>query len=160
MARRIFFSFHYRDIIRVNQVRNHWLTKGEAAGYWDWSLWEKTKLRGDAAIKKMIDDALIGTSVTVVLIGKETDGRKYVDYEIEQSYIKRNGLLGVYIHNVPDMLRRTDAKGSNPFDRWHINLNGGKRYFSEMFYTYDWVADNGYANFAGWVEMAARNMNR
>ena len=29
MARRVFFSFHYQDVIdfRANVVRNHWLTK-------------------------------------------------------------------------------------------------------------------------------------
>jgi hypothetical protein len=29
MAKRVFFSFHYQDVIdfRANVVRNHWLTK-------------------------------------------------------------------------------------------------------------------------------------
>lgn len=37
MARRVFFSFHYdRDIVRVSQVRNSWVTRDrEAAGFWD-----------------------------------------------------------------------------------------------------------------------------
>ena len=77
MARRVFFSFHYgRDIWRVNQVRQSWVTKDrETAGFWDASLWEEARKKGDAAIKKMIDDALRNTSVTVVLIGAETAHR-------------------------------------------------------------------------------------
>jgi hypothetical protein len=37
MARRVFFSFHYDDIWRVNQIRNSWLVTrdGETAGFVD-----------------------------------------------------------------------------------------------------------------------------
>ena len=71
-GKKSFFSFHYeRDIWRVNQVRYSWLTKPnrEEAGFWDASLWEKTKLKGDKAIKNLIDEGLNNTSVTAVLIG-------------------------------------------------------------------------------------------
>jgi hypothetical protein len=51
-----------------------------------------------------IDDQLQSTSVTVVLIGQETASRKYVNYEIEQSHSRGNGLLGVRIHNMKDPL--------------------------------------------------------
>jgi len=65
MARRVFFSFHYqRDIWRVNQIRNIGEIVGTAAvGFHDASLWEEAKKKGDTAIKKMIDDALLNTSV-------------------------------------------------------------------------------------------------
>ena len=56
-----------------------------------------SKEKNDDAIKRMIDKGLEGTSVTVVLIGKETSDRKWVRYEIKESYKKGNGLLGVYI---------------------------------------------------------------
>jgi hypothetical protein len=109
MARRVFFSFHYeRDIWRANVVRNSWVTQDrEAAGFWDASLWEEAKKKGDAAIKQMIDDALRNTSVTAVLIGTETASRPYVKYELIQSYNKtpRNGMLGVYIHGIKDSKR-------------------------------------------------------
>jgi hypothetical protein len=42
MAKRVFFSFHYQDVIdfRANVVRQHWLTKPdrEAAGFFDASI--------------------------------------------------------------------------------------------------------------------------
>lgn len=88
MARRAFFSFHYeRDVWRASVVRNSWVTKPdrEAAGFFDAGIWEEAKKRGDAAIKKLIDDALVGTTVTAVLIGAETSTRMYVKYEIDQS---------------------------------------------------------------------------
>ena len=45
MARRVFFSFHYQDVIdfRANVVRNHKLTKDKSAGYFDVSIWEDAK---------------------------------------------------------------------------------------------------------------------
>ncbi len=75
MARRIFFSFDYdRDIIRVSQIRNHWIAKPsiEEAGYIDNASWEKLKKVRDENIKRWINEQLKGVSVTVVLIGNQT----------------------------------------------------------------------------------------
>jgi hypothetical protein len=116
VARKVFFSFHYeRDLWRVNVVRNSGMVEGvAAAGFNDQSLWEETKKRGDDAIKRLIDGALDGTSVTVVLIGAETASRKYVSYEIEKSVALGNGLLGIRIHNIKDRSGRTDPAGPLP----------------------------------------------
>lgn len=116
MARKVFFSFHYeRDIWRTNVVRNSGVVEGSAAaGFHDGSLWEEAKKKGDAEVKKLIDAGLIGTSVTVVLIGAETARRKFVDYEIEKSIARGNGLLGLYIGGIKDQNGNTDAQGSAP----------------------------------------------
>src|ERR1700687_3556392 len=84
MTRHVFFSFHYqRDIVRVNQIRILPEVIDEAAaGFKDSSLWEEAKKKGDDAVKKLIDDGLRGTSVTVVCIGNKTAGRKFINYEI------------------------------------------------------------------------------
>ena len=162
MARRVFFSFHYeRDIWRANVVRNSWVTQDrEAAGFWDASLWEEAKKRGNEAIKRMIDKGLEGTSVTVVLIGAETTKREWVQYEIKESHNRSNGLLGVYIHNIKDRYGYTDSKGDNPFGRFYIERNGRRVYFSEIYPTYDWVNDNGYNNFGDWIEQEAKRAGR
>jgi hypothetical protein len=163
MARRVFFSFHYeRDIWRANVVRNSWVTQPgrEDAGFWDGSLWEHAKRLGDDAVRHMIDEGLKNTSVTVVLIGTETADRKWVRYEIKESYNRGNGLLGIYIHNIPDQNRRTNPKGENPLGRVYVERGGRKVYLSELYPVYDWVHDNGYSNIGSWVEMAARAANR
>ena len=147
MARRVFFSFHYeRDIWRTGQVRNSWVTKPnrEAAGFWDSASWEEVKKKGDEAIKQWIRHQLDGTSVTVVLIGPETAQREYVQYEIKQSWVKKNGLIGVYIHRMKDKDGNTESAGPNPFTA--IGYQNIK--------TYDWVNDNGYENLGDWVEAA------
>lgn len=149
MARRVFFSFHYeRDVWRASVVRNSWVTKPdrETAGFFDAGMWEEAKRKGDAAIKKLIDDALIGTTVTAVLVGAETSARAYVRYEIDQSIARGNGLLGIRIHNIKDTAGRTDSWGSNPLPSGYA--------------VYDWVNDNGYENLGAWVEAAAKKAGR
>src|SRR5271155_323435 len=116
MTRRVFFSFHYeRDIWRTNVVRNSGVVEGTAAaGFHDASLWEEAKKKGDAAVKKLIDDGLVGTSVTVVLIGAQTATRKFVEYEIEKSIARGNGILGIYIGGIKDQKGNTDSQGQAP----------------------------------------------
>lgn len=162
MARRVYFAFHYqRDIWRVNEVRNSWVTQDrEAAGFYDASLWEEAKKKGDDAIKRMIDEGLRNTSVTVVLIGKETSNRRWVRYEIQKSHKDGKGLLGVYIHGLEDVSGKTDQRGDNLFGEIGTDANGKPVYFSQLYPTYDWVNDDGYSNFGSWVEKAARAAGR
>jgi len=158
MARRVFFSFHYeRDIWRANQVRKSWVTKDrEDEGFFDASLWEEAKKKGEDAVKKMIRDGLKNTSVSVVLIGAETSKRPYVDYEITESFKKGNGLIGIYINNLEDSDKKTDSHGVNPLSQFSITRDGKKMYLSEIYHTYDWKNDDGYNNIAGWIEEAAK----
>jgi hypothetical protein len=162
MARRAFFSFHYeRDNWRAGQVRNSWITKDrESAGFWDAAAWEEVKRKGKDAIEKWIDNQLNGTSVTVVLIGAETFEREYVGYEIKQSHIRGNGMLGIHIHNMKDVNSRTDTKGKNPFANWHIERDGRKILLSDIYPTYDWLNDDGRANMGIWIEAAAKKAGR
>lgn len=104
MARRVFFSFHFEnDIWRVNQVRNSNVVHGaDRAGFFDLSEYEEAKKKSSAAIDKMIRERLSTTTVTVVLIGKETATRPWVQREIALSLAQRNGLLGIRIHHLKD----------------------------------------------------------
>ena len=106
MANRVFFTFHYQDVIdfRANVVRNHWLTKPdrEAAGFYDASLWEKAKKESDAeaALKRLINGGLDNTSNTCILIGSNTYARPWVRYEILQGFKRGNHLFGVHINSI------------------------------------------------------------
>lgn len=112
------------------------------------------------AIKKWIDDQLIGTSVTAVLIGYETSNRDYVKYELEQSWKRGNGILGIYIHQKKDLNGKTDSKGDNLFGDIFLSPTDNKKYFSERFSSYDWVENDGYSNLGSWVEAAAKQAGR
>lgn len=122
-----FFSFHYKDDIwRVNAVRNSWVTRRDPgkAGFFDSSLWEAARTTGDAAVMRLIDRALEGSEVTVVLIGESTHRSRWVRYEIEQSLERNNGLIGVYIDNIRDSHGRISPVGRSPFDDVEV-FDGG-----------------------------------
>jgi hypothetical protein len=116
----------------------------EAAGFWDAASWEEVKKKGEEAVKRWIREQLNGTTVTVVLIGTETSGRKYIEYEIDQSWKRDNGLIGIYIHKIKDRSGNTAVKGSDPFVQ--MGYKGIK--------TYDWIDNDGYENLGSWVESA------
>ncbi len=160
MTRHVFFSFHHEnDLWRANQVRNSWVTKPdrESAGYVDAATWESVKRQGDQSIIDWINRQLSYTSVTAVLIGRETASRRWVRYEIARSIDKGNGLLGIYVNGLEDRDGSTDQRGPNPFD--YLPFDNG-RPLSQMFHTYDWILQDGYNNLATWVERAASQAGR
>lgn len=129
-------------------MRNSWVTKPDrkAAGFWDAAEWEEVKLKTRKEIQKWIDKQLDGTSVTVVLIGAETLKREYVQYEVEQSIARGNGILGIRIHSMKGVDGEADTQGANP-------LPTGYK-------IYDWVKDDGRENLGKWVEDAAKQAGR
>jgi hypothetical protein len=196
MARTVFFSFHYqRDIMRVQQVKQHYITKESytESGYFDGSLEEKAKREGDKAVQTLIDKGLVGSSVLCVLIGKETFKRRWCDYEILKSVELGMGVFGVRIHQLKDPNSGADSAGPSPFETLGYGAAAGKmtpmiKYdsgwknapylspistsnaaylkgtdkpvLSAIFSVYDWVANDGYNNFASWVEAAAKQAKR
>jgi hypothetical protein len=147
MARRVFFSFHYQDdIFRVNIVRKSGVVLGTAAaGFQDASLWEKAKKKGTAAVKRLIDQGLEGTTVTCVLIGQKTASRRYVTYEIGESVKRGNGLLGIHINSIKDI------KGDTHFWRGEVPA-ALEKYNAPI---YDWDQNS----FGEWVEKAYQRAN-
>ncbi|WP_296892359.1 TIR domain-containing protein [Thiobacillus sp.] len=120
MAKRVFFSFHYKDVIdfRANVVRNHWLTKPdrEICGYYDASIWESAQKQGDIALKRLINAGLEQTSNTCVLIGSETHLRPWVRYELLKSFKRGNHIFGVHINSIKSKDGTTRVNGPSPLE--------------------------------------------
>ena len=159
MARFVFFSFHYeRDIWRVNQVRNAWVTQGNhAAGYVDSAAFEQVKRRGQRAVYDWIDEQLAGTTVTAILIGWQTAEREYVHYEIAQSIERGNGFVPIYIYDMKDQQGKTDwLMGRNPLEDYETEDSSlfFPDTFADLYPSYEWLGDDGYSNFGDWVENA------
>lgn len=192
MAKKVFFSFHYQDVVdfRANVVRNHWLTKPDraAVGFFDASLWENAKRNSSDAVKRVVNDGLNGTTVTCVLIGSDTYARPWVRYEILKSFRKPNSLFAVHINGIRGRDQIAKPQGPNPLrylgvtysqdgqtgTLWQV-LNGqwsryteidgsadfttnvsqdyrGKGFNLAQWYPeYDWIANDGFNNFATWV---------
>jgi hypothetical protein len=188
MAKRCFFSFHYQDVIdfRANVVRNHNITKNDNGGFFDASIWESSRKKGEATLKNLINAELNNTSVTVALIGSQTYARRWVRYELMKSVERGNKLLGVHINSFNDRHGVVKPQGPNPLDYLGIQISAdGKTgrptewdgaqwvYYGDLgsfpineqpsakrtknfqlshwFRTYDWILDEGYDNFEGWI---------
>ena len=81
VKRNAFYSFHYaQDAWRATQVRNMGVVDGNRPA--SDNDWEQIKRGGEDAIKKWIANQLSGRSVTIVLIGRGTAGRKWINYEL------------------------------------------------------------------------------
>lgn len=160
--RKVFFSFDWDDVWRANQIRNSWVVQGnyEMAGFVDAANIEQVKKATDSSIQNWIDRQLDGTSVTCVLIGSQTANSRWVNYEIVESIKKKNGLLGVYIHNVNDENGSTSRKGESPFGRPPINFVPVSKLVYPCCSCYDWVNNDGYKNLGNWVEKAAQQAGR
>jgi hypothetical protein len=149
MAKRVYFAFHYQDVIdfRANVVRKHWITKPdrEAAGFFDGSLWESAKKTSPIAVKRLINGGLDGTTVTCVLVGSHTYARPWVRYEILKSFKKGNRIFGIHINSIPGKDTQTKSNGPNPLDyvgvsysssgetaTLHEHTNGAWKEFNEV----------------------------
>jgi hypothetical protein len=119
--RRVYFSFHFDDIMRVNNVRNAWkIDHPDNALYrsfQDSSLWERKQLEGDNAVKRLIREGVQSTSVVCVLAGTETWLRRWVRYEVARAVVDGRGLLTVHINGLNHhQTRAPSARGENPLD--------------------------------------------
>jgi MTH538 TIR-like domain (DUF1863) len=112
--RKAFFSFHFDDIMRVNNVRNTWkITHPDSSSnrsFIDSSLWEDRKLVGPEGIKQLIRAGVLGTSAVCVLAGSMTWDRRWVKYEIARAVIDGRGLLTVHLNSI----NHHQTKGPHP----------------------------------------------
>ncbi len=119
--------------------------------------WEEIKREGENAIRNWINNELFGKSVTIVFIGANTAGRKWVEYEIVKSWNDGKGVLGIYIHNLKNLSGEQSSKGHNPFEAFYV----GETKLSKIVKAYDppyKTSTNVYShiseNLADWIEEA------
>lgn len=91
---------------------------------WGDNAWEELKRKGDASIKKWIDDNMHGKSCVVVLVGSETAERKWVQHEISKGWNDNKGVLGIRINGLLGSDGKSCPAGSNPFSNITFNTSG------------------------------------
>ena len=127
--RRAFYSFHYApDNWRASQVRNIGVIEGNRPATDNG--WEVVKRGGDAAIARWINEQMRGKSCTIVLVGTNTANRKWINYEITESWRQGMGVVGIHVHGLKDRYGRTSAMGYNPFD--YVALPGTQTLMSTV----------------------------
>jgi hypothetical protein len=119
VKRKAFFSFYYKDIMRVNNVRNAWKIvhpdSTSNRSFYDSSLWESRQLLNDDALKNLIRGGVLYTSAVCVLTGTETWDRRWVRYEIARAIVDGRGLLTVHLNNINHhQTKAAHPRGHNP----------------------------------------------
>ncbi|MFZ4715527.1 MAG: TIR domain-containing protein [Bacteriovoracaceae bacterium] len=163
MAKKVFYSFHYKpDNWRVSQVRNIGVIEGNrpAAD----NDWETVTKAGDGAIERWIADQMNGRSCTVLLIGRETADRKWINHEIIKSWNDKKGILGIFIHNLKDSNGNQVVKGNNPFD--YITFENGVKLssivkaYNPPYYDSKQVYEYISSNLENWIDEAIQIRNK
>lgn len=115
VKRQVFYSFHYSaDSWRASLVRNIGAIEGNRPA--PDNDWESITRGGDAAIKKWIMEQLKYRSCTVVLVGANTANRRWINFEIIESWNAGMGIVGIRVHGLMNQIRETSSFGENPFE--------------------------------------------
>lgn len=156
MARQVFFSFQYKpDNWRASQVRNIGVIEGNKPV--SDNEWEEVVGGGDKAIKEWINDNMKYRSCVIVLVGENTAGRKWINYEIKKAWEDGKGIVGIHIHKLKNSKGEQTEKGNNPFN--YVTVDGLKLStvvkcynppYSTSTYTYEHIEEN----IEGWIEEA------
>lgn len=156
MTRKVFTSFHYTpDNWRASQIRS--MDKLECNSLASSNNWKEVTESGNQAIKDWINNKMDGKACLIVFIGKNTAGRKWIQYEILKAWDDGLGVIGIYVHNLKDSDGDLSIKGSNPFADFSVNekkLSSVIKCYDPPFktssYVYDYIKDN----IEDWIEEA------
>lgn len=153
MARRVFFSFHYKpDVIRASQVRQIGALEGNKSA--SDNDWEKITSGGDSAIEKWIAGQIEGRSCTIVLVGQNTANRKWINHEIVESWNASMGVVGICIHGLKNTDGYISKMGNNPFD--YITFGDPKKKLSSVVKCYNPAGTNSKERYA-WISKHLAN---
>lgn len=122
--RQVFYSFHYQpDCWRAATVRSIGAIDGNRPA--PDNDWETVVHGGEDAIKKWIKEQMKYRSCAVVLVGKETANRKWINHEIIEAWNAGMGVVGIHIHGLKNNDGYISTQGANPFD--YITFPSGKK---------------------------------
>lgn len=156
--RRVFYSFHYKpDVIRASQVRQIGAIEGNKSATdneWEKITSSKDEATKDKAIKKWIEDQMDGRTCCVVLVGKDTANRKWINHEIVKAWNDGLCVVGIYIHGLKNFEGQISAQGDNPFD--YITHNSTKKKLSSIVKCYNPAGSDSKERYA-WVEKHLAN---
>ena len=153
MARQVFFSFHYKpDVMRASQVRQIGVLEGNRSV--SDNDWEEIASSGDSAIERWVKNQLKGRSCTVVLAGQDTANRKWINYEINESWNAGMGVVGICIHGLKNTNGYIANMGNNPFD--YITFRDTKKRPSSVVKCYNPAGTNSKERYA-WISKHLSN---
>ena len=152
----MFVSFHSDDLARKNKFVNMLGNRIVDRSVGDGDIATRG-VKVDEIYRQVREGFISDATVTVVLVGRCTWQRKYVDWEIGASltHTKSNGrcgLLGIILPSHPDFRKKNYTPNLLP-PRLARNLEDEKPFA----HLYDWTDDT--AELAEWIDKAFRRRN-
>jgi hypothetical protein len=157
MAHKVFISYHhaldqdYRDEFESIFARSSRVLISKSVQIGDID----PNLSDQAIAQKIRDDYLADSTVTIVLLGRSTWGRKHVDWEIDSSLREtklssRSGLLGILLPSHPNY-------GSKEYNEEFVPrrlVDNSKNGYAKI---YNYSEDPN--SVAGWIDKAFLDRN-
>jgi Thoeris protein ThsB, TIR-like domain len=139
VKRKVFISFHHAGEQEVVEEFNKTFSKDYEV-FTDSSLSDAADSEDDDYLQQVCRDAIKGTSVTIVMIGKQTGCRKFVDWELRHTLHLEHGLVGVSRPGLPDgdacvpkRLLDNRKSGYSEWYRYPSNASELKKMIDEAF---------------------------
>ncbi len=142
----VFFSFHYSyDYDRIKTLTAIWNSLPGCSMTPFISAEQIAEMMeiGLPSIHQWIEEEISQADAVIVLIGSESYGRYFIEYEIREAVLQKKPVYGLFIHQIPDKAGMTDKKGKSPLDSEYPH--------------YDWTEDRGTENILSWTSEAIEN---
>ena len=101
--RRIFISYQHKDKMRGKGFNLLQYNKNVELEFTSRHFLDPVKSKNKEYIEQKVREQMKGTSVTVVLIGRDTKNSKWIPWEIEQSIKNDNGIIAIRLKNAPPL---------------------------------------------------------
>lgn len=153
--RKVFPSYDWDDVMYVNQIINLPIVMGvNNVGFMKNVPNEEVK-SCDAAIRRWIDNNMVGCSCLVLFVGERTYQSRWVKYELEQAISKGMGLLKIDITGMTTGYR-TSRQGIDPIAYHHLEtFPNGYLFGHYSVKSYRWTAFDRPQDLIGsWIEDA------
>jgi hypothetical protein len=95
-AKHVFISFAHEDMAEVNLLRGQAKNERNDLVFDDYSVKEAFDSKNADYIKSQIREKIDRVSVTVVYLSSNAAKSKWVNWEIEESFKRGKGVIGVY----------------------------------------------------------------
>jgi hypothetical protein len=99
--------------------------------------------KGLPSIHQWIEEEISKADAVIVLIGSQSYGRYFIEYEIREAVLQKKPVYGIFFNQIPDRAGIKDEKGKSPLGSEYLH--------------YDWTEDKGTENIHRWTSEAIKN---
>ena len=97
---RVYFSFDYDDFSAADIINSTFLRKRVANTFFiEKPVWNGALRKGKVYVKRLIEKCVLGSDVTVFLVGDNTQGQEWCHYALEVSRSNHKKIFGIYLPN-------------------------------------------------------------